>query len=800
MGSPAARATALAALLVLALTPRSPATAQVLPSDPLPSPAVDAPIPVLPLATFVLADAPLSLKSPLVVHEGRFTWGGDLVPLVTNISCPTAASAGCSGIWLDSFSPSLFPHTAAPSLVTHLSAALTGAFEHQESLDPGPLVAAFDLFKTFAKFQAGGGGVTLTGSAATPLLGYKPLRARWLRSQWGSNNPQLFQPEKKYVYPDYFGFSDLRLRGARLYCATRRAHFVQNSGVSSLGEFVGFSVKVAGKHIDFLVAEGSLRIGGPQRFLGPGFEDASQRDGAQAFMVPLLFGTRITPVRGVGLPGFGEVLVPVALVDGDSEVRTPAHKRNVFVGFKVDCSRSFGCGLEPHYVNMHSKEYHTVTHAAALLSASRSVHASKEFTLFYIGPIRIVMNLGLGFGAGEFQAGSDRVLDTATVPGAPPPTRDGELFNLFTGVRYHDGPWSLSRSFEWRVLPDGQTDPFWRSKIQWFLQPHDVRALQDDDHVASSAVKLTLNPAALGGVLGGGVGPVHAELSVTGGLSGNVAYQHVLRDALLAQDPLGSATAMRPISGLTHRPRLTADVTFDGFVGKIYFEIDLGFLGTIDFEKTLFNIGQQPLASYDSDDGLSASDEQYFLRVGTGSRDGKPMTQPDVLSHLPGQGAFDTFLEDVPACLTDETPSLPVAEACDPVEDDGEPPALEMCIYGAGHRELWPSLPSNACDDIGAYTASIGGTPEEQECAATYLEFFCRPTSKWQMFEGDGRARPGLEPRRRPGDEQPAPGDAAAMRGRLRRARIGRPDGERGEPDRGVDRHQGVPGGRDLDP
>lgn len=732
----AARAVVITGLLTAFALVSPPETrGQVVPSSPVPTGPVDLPIPALPNATFVLEDAPLSFKSPLGVHEGRFTWGGDLFTLQT-VNCPIAAT--CADTWRQALLPSLFPHTASPALHHHLGEALQAASDHQASLDPGPLVAAFDLFKAFEKFLALPGEVSLTGAGATPLVGYTPVRGRWLKSQWASTSPQLLLPEKKQIYPDYFGFGDLRVRGARLYCASRRAHFVQNGGVSSLGEYVGFSVKVVGKQIDFMVAEGSLRIGGPERFLGEGYQDAALTDGAQAFMVPLSFGTRVTPVRGVGLPGFGEVIVPVALVAGDSEVRTLADKRNVLVGFKVTCSPA-GCMTAPDYVNMHSKEYHTVTHADAILSAFRGVHAAKEFTLMFIGPIRIVMDLGLNFRAGEFEAGTDRVLDTATVSGVPAPTRAGQMFQLFSGIRYHDGAWGLGRRvnpFQWQVLPDGQTDAFWRSNVEWFLQPHDIRALQDDDHVVGSTVRLTLNPAALGGVLGGSFGPVHAELSVTGGLSGSVGYQHVLRDALLAQDPLGSATAMRPMAGLTHRPRLTADVTFNGFVGKIFFEIDLGFFGTISFTKQLFNLLAQPLANYDSDDGLSAGDEQRFLRVGTGSRDGNPMTQPDVLSHLPGGADFTTFTQDVPACLTDDTPSIPVTPPCDPIVDDGEPPKVELCIYGSGRRAIWPSLPANVCDDIPAYAASIGGSPEQRACAANYLGFLCRPTSKWQTFAG----------------------------------------------------------------
>ena len=40
---------------------------------------------------------------------------------------------------------------------------------------------------------------------------------------------------------------------------------------------------------------------GPQRFTG------AAGDLTRAFTVPFLFGTRVTPIRGLGLPGFGEI-------------------------------------------------------------------------------------------------------------------------------------------------------------------------------------------------------------------------------------------------------------------------------------------------------------------------------------------------------------------------------------------------------------------------------------------------------------------------------------------------------------
>jgi hypothetical protein len=89
------------------------------------------------------------------------------------------------------------------------------------------------------------------------------------------------------------------------------------------GGRVGFGVSILGQQIDFMVIEPSVGAQPSSQVLAPG-------DGAQAFTIPLLLGTRITPIRGL-LPPLDEARVPVTFTTADTEVRTRAAKQLIRV-------------------------------------------------------------------------------------------------------------------------------------------------------------------------------------------------------------------------------------------------------------------------------------------------------------------------------------------------------------------------------------------------------------------------------------------------------------------------------------
>ena len=508
---------------------------------------------------------------------------------------------------------------------------------------------------------------------------------------------------------------------------------------TSLGERVGFSVELLGKTIDFLVIEPTLALDGPERFTG------AAGDLTRAFSVPFQLGTRVTPIRGLGLPGFGEIRVPLELVTGDTEVTTLAEKRPVFTGYVFQCPP---CTVAPQFVTQHSKDYQTVTHVDAVSSAgfagANQFHADATFTLFYLGPLKVLGTLrarvrGRGFRA-EGQPGPGRL------PG-PSGARGFLLQNPLGGVRYHDGPWLLARRgtlsyFEWQVQPEGQADPFWTRPILPVFSLADIRAVTNDDHIADSSTGLSLT-LGLAGQLGAAEGPFEITLTVSGTVTGSVAQHFVLRDALMAQDPLepGFLPRMRPITAVSVRPRQTAGVTFNGLKAELHFYLDLGFFGEIEFKKTFFNLGAQPLAHYDSDDSLSPDDEAFVFRLGTGSTAGQPLKKPRVLSHLPQKAHFESFDEDVDACLADETPLPEIPPPCKAEVDGGSPPKVEICLYGPGSgflSDFVPNIPPGVCSNVPGWVASLPGLDGEQlECLERYLGFLCSPVSKEQSWAGD---------------------------------------------------------------
>jgi hypothetical protein len=731
---------------------------QAVVGDPPATAAVDGPIPPLVVNPFAtppcgvtgfIPEAAINQTGALFAHEARFTWGFDLPkgPCFTTNDEPS---------WKKLSDPSFLPHTASSAFPGYVGGILKEAHAHQDEIDT--TADPLGLFKDFFDLA----GIPSTGSTSKDFLGYTPLRARWLRSRWsGQKGKLLFKPEKKYVYQDFSGFEDIRLRGARLYCAARRAQREQDPNTApSLGERVAYTFNILGQQIDFLVLRSTVMLNGPQRCTGgsadapscPGAGDgAAPSDGAQAFEIPFQLGTRLIPIRGLPLPDLDEVRVPMVLVTGDSEVKTLAEKRAVWVGYIGH--------FDPLFVDMHSKEYQTVTHVDALLSAGTSDHVGPvRVPLFTLGVASVFLKLDLDYGVGAFQPLHDRVIDPKGALAAWPPLRRPDTVPVFvnpaSGVRYHDGPWRLdvrgpgfrggpggsgSPSTFWSVLPDVPADPFWTHAFGPHVRPHDVRAVTDDDHAVSSRAHASLT-GTIAGELGGSFGPFTAKLVVSGGVGVTVNQDHIVRDALMAQDPLLPAEHMRPITALTVRTRGESTLDFTGLDAKIRFTLSLPIVDDIDFDKKLFHVkGASVLLA--SDEPPDADDEQLMLRLGTGSRDGSPMTQPAVRSHLPQEAEFapDTFDVDVAACLADTTPNPPTPPPCKASVGPGQAPHANICLYGPTGflaEEFGLAPPPTVCGNVPGYVAGLAVTPDQKACVGSYLGFLCAPISQWQSFEG----------------------------------------------------------------
>jgi hypothetical protein len=196
---------------------------------------------------------------------------------------------------------------------------------------------------------------------------------------------------------------------------------------------------------------------------------------------------------------------------------------------------------------------------------------------------------------------------------------------------------------------------------------------------------------------------------------------------------------MLPVTGLAVRPRSTAKVEFTGLDAMLHFELDLGFFGAITFEETLLDIDGATLADYDSELKPSASDEQFSLRLGTGSSAGHAVEQPLAHSHLPQGADYATFDEDVAACLADETPVPDPIEPCPAQSSTSAPPSADLCLYGPAdklQRQVGAELPLDVCTNLSGYIAQLKASSEQKACLSSYLSFLCLPESEAQPLFG----------------------------------------------------------------
>lgn len=633
------------------------------------------------------------------VYEGTFSNGVDLnAPLLT--SDRAAFRAACMSI----------PSAVAPALGTHLDSALAASEVDLDRLDGGVVRAAFARLAATVTEPAGAG-------PQKTFTGYTPARARWLKG--GTNRLGGWDS-----YPDPNHFNELRQRGARLYCAAREARMRMGAASLTMGEQTAFSVNILGKRIEFLAVEPTVTLGDPEAF------GTAASDGAQVFKIPLLMGTRITPIRGLGLPSLGEIRNPVVLITGDSEVETLS-SAGTFLGRKI-----------------YRQHHHSLLHLDSAATTEQSINADKSVPLFQLGPLKVDLTLNLKLDIGKTERDNSRLWQGVPV-GWPSVARVGwASTNALSKRQYHDGPWeppapepdrgTLDSRFQYHEISYGYfsgaaslalspSPPFNRS-----ADPFTVRALQDDDHSLSTRTAITLNAGLRGSFLAE-IGPFEAGLSVTGRLGGALGMRHLLRDSLYIQDNT-------PVAGLTVRPRIEADGWVDPLRAALTLRINLGIFGVINLDQVLFEVPRIALAHFDTDTTRSFG-ESSTLRIGTGSRQGNPMLAPDVSSHLPGGTEHASIPGGVGACLADTRPYPTEAPPCSPTVDSGSLPQVQLCMFirpplpldgGGGF-----ALPENVCSDIDGYATSLRLSTEGTECLRAAFQFQCASPSMQQTWHGD---------------------------------------------------------------
>jgi hypothetical protein len=478
----------------------------------------------------------------------------------------------------------------------------------------------------------------------------------------------------------------------------------------SMGEQIGFKTSILGHEIDFMVVEPTVVLGSPVAN-----ERHSMRvlfDGAQSFEVPMKFGARITPIRGLGLPGLSEMRYPVALASVDGEVGTLADQRTRGDG-------SFG----------YSKEYTTLAHGDTISSAWENISTTRNaaVVLFSTGLLTVDFQMSVGFDLGRPKPRDDRALSQVNLwSDFPRISRTGKIFD-YSGRTYHDGAWQRPdpcreigcAAWDWQLQP---VNPYFQTTAA-AIGPMNTRALQDDDHVLETRTALTLN-GQIHGVLGfDRLGPFGLGLDITGGISGTVGQSHVVRDALYAESAAGSA--MRGASGLTVRPKTDASVGLLDTKATLKLYLDLPWpIGTVEWDADLFTIPGVTLANYDSEK-TDDWGEGATVRIGTGSNASDPTMSPDVHTHLPGGSEIASFGpgHDVASCLTQPPDDHTDPPLCTPAPPTGGPPRANTCLYQI------VQTPVAVCSDIAGAVARTGASGDKAACWSKLFQLLCTPTS-----------------------------------------------------------------------
>ncbi len=673
---------------------------------------------------------------PIVPMSGAFEQKGTLAGAVSAFAHYTDGTDMASGpvtsesAWKSSHAPDTTCGTHAPSYAGKVGQALQAAKTHMV-VDPSEVKESFDTLGYYLEKL----GVKLnTGSSVrdTEFYGYAPERSRWLRYQYVRSSG-ILPRDQKNSYPEPQELKDLRMQGGRLYCAFKEAHRRQNGVTHSMGELPAVSVNILGKKVDFLVVKPTVALGSPAKFTSTGTFSTAP-DGAEAFTVPMAFGTTITPVKGIGIPGLAELRAPLAMVSGDSEVSQKASYGPVLSSYVYSNGTS-----KPVFTSVHRKEYQTVVHSDAIFSKGYTAHADTSFPLMYIGPVKVSTNFALDITAGDAQAWNDRVLEDSHPYGAFPDVERTGWNAAMSTAAFHDGFWSpyvkrTPTTFEvlgFQIEPEGETDAFFRMPISE-IGAMRTRALQDDDRHVATSTSLTLEMG-LSASLGKSFGPVDVSLTASGNVTGTVTQVHDLRDGLYGQTPHPSKNRVLAANGVTVRPRTTANATLNPLEVTLHFELSLLF-DTIEWTATLLKVKGTNLADYDSDENR-AWGESASLRVGVGSEAGDSMKKPTVLSHLPGGGTYSSFPATVDQCLAEPAPTAPMPPACEAAPASGAPPQAELCAYAvvkAPPGLYVPPPPTNVCGNVAKHAKDLALGPELEACTKNLLQYLCGSVSREQ--------------------------------------------------------------------
>lgn len=583
--------------------------------------------------------------------------------------------------------------------------------------------------------------IVVTGPTPS-FLGYTPVQARWAYlkyTQAGQSNGVY----KKYQYPDPPLAGEIRERGARLYCAARRAIKEQAARPDSrfLGEQVALPIHILGQSIDIGVVQATLTLDGPQQYTGAPRGSAQPTDGAQAFHIPLLAGAKMIPIRGLPLVPdvLPEVRHPIVLTTGDSEIQTATTPTAIRTSYTTLCLPT----CVPFYgtTNDSMETDRTVTHADAIGSSAAQLKWNTSFPIFTMGIFTATMNLSTTVDVGALQPidnsrlfkgistyPSGRTEGLSVLSGTQ--FFDDSALQITSGVSFWaDTPMSVNSSSQVYSLPA--------------FNPMLMRWEHNDDHHVTTRSSLTLG-AGVTGNLGFSYGPLKLDFSATGQLTGAFNLDTHVRDeaTVLQQAQVGTIPpSTKFLTNVTVTPSTSTDLSLKvGLDMRVRLPTPFG-----DIDETLNLIDPAPFGKTFGGDPW---EEKHRLRLGTGSNQGFDVTnQPFTISHLPSNAAdgsiptfnaFDT--QTVDACLNDPTPNPPLPPRCNATTQTGTTPHTNVCAVGHelvgdvgfGTAAQWAGACVSGTTINAAALAMAGGSSSSPyyACYQQMLSYLCSSTSQ----------------------------------------------------------------------
>jgi hypothetical protein len=557
--------------------------------------------------------------------------------------------------------------------------------------------------------------VTPANPNPTPKsFGYPAGRARWLRRDTTAGSTAVTGIPRK--------FTELQQRGARLFCAAQSAFAALGNKTIFMGKRAVASAKILGKQIDFMAVEPSITMAAPQKV------DTGTNDGAEAFIIPMAAGVRMTPLSLFkSLP---ELRAPVLLMTGDTDA--------VSRGNMDSTGKKF-------------KEWETLTHFDAFASGNQTIGEkdTPPLTLMVLGPLAIKATFGATMEIASCAQGSNLSACKNTPNGPVKRVLGPTVFNGVTTTR--SAPFPPSRSGGWtdpKAVPDEGifNDDAWLTNVNtgaisdantanpnWLLAassfgsntPMFVRASMDDDKSIDVRTRLGVS-ANLEGSVAATLGIVTLTAQLKGTLSVNGAVVHSFREEeevrmhrVIEPNDDVHPVVPEPITALTDAPGLEASFTFGSTA-----TLDVAIATIFPFHKS-FPLWGKTLPSTDVSTGPWPEKER--LRIVTAHDTSTSLTS-DAQSHWPRGSNFASFPQSISACLAPTSPPpTQLPPVCTPSAPTAPPggttvaPVGSICFYYPVNYQMDADSAMTQCRaTLSAYAKSA---PTKQQTSPQGLAF-----------------------------------------------------------------------------